>query len=470
VDEANARLQERLMTALDLMLSTMSEGKWQSASQAAATELAIRLGCDRVSVGFGDGNGVRFTALSHSADFSKRIDLVRAIEAAMNEAADQGEALWHSPMEALHEGDATSKIRITREHQILAREYGNPLIYSVPFFVSNEAYGVFLFEWASTEIDPVSRHLADVMPSILGRVLLEKREHQLPILQRLRRGFKHFQERLFGPKHGFFKLVTSLLILALIFFSVARGEFTLSAGAELEGGMIRVIASPYDAYVATALVRAGQTVRSGQVLATLDDRDLKLESSRWASQRLQYQKQLQDSEAQHDLAEVQITRSQIQQAAAQLYLVNQQLERATLRAPFDGIVVSGDLSQKLGGALHKGETLFEIAPLDSYRVVLLVNEEDISYVEVGQQGKLMLTALPGEALPFTTTLITPVAEAFEGKNSFRVEANLEGRADKLRPGMAGIGKLTVGQNYLIWIWTRQTTSWLRVLIWKWFGL
>ena len=147
VDEATARLQERLMTALDLMLSTMEEVKWQAASQAAVTELAIRLGCDRVSVGFGNGQEVRFTALSHSADFSKRIDLVRVIEAAMNEAADQGEAIWYEYSNEAQEGESGSAIRITREHRHLAREYGNPLIYSVPFYVSDEAYGVFVFEW-----------------------------------------------------------------------------------------------------------------------------------------------------------------------------------------------------------------------------------------------------------------------------------------------------------------------------------
>lgn len=470
IDEASARLQERLMTALDLMLSTMEEFRWQAASQAAVTELAIRLGCDRVAVGFGNGRGIRFTALSHSADFAKRIDLVQVIETAMNEAADQGESIVYPP-DAQPAADMPDKaIRITREHQHLVREYGNALAYSVPFFVSDQAYGVFLFEWTDASIDPVSRHLADTMPAILGRVLLEKREQQLSLPRRLGRGFRQLQARLFGPRHALFKLASLCLMAAIAFLSVAQDEFRLSAPAQIEGSTIRVIVSPYDAYVATASVRAGQTVRTGEVLATLDDHELKLEASRWASQQLQYQKQLQDAEAQHDMAQIQIARAQMQQAGAELALANEQIKRASLRAPFDGIVVSGDLSQQLGGALRKGDTLFEVAPLDSYRVVLQVDEQDMSYVELGQQGSLRLSALPSDKLAFTITHITPVAQAFGGKNSFRVEANLDPGSTQLRPGMEGIGKVGIGQRRLIWIWTRRTIAWLRIQLWNWTGL
>ena len=82
----------------------------------------------------------------------------------------------------------------------------------------------------------------------------------------------------------------------------------------------------------------------------------------------------------------------------------------------------------------------------------------------------MLKALPGKAFPFTVTLITPVAQAFEGKNSFRVEADLDSGSGQLRPGMEGIGKISVGERHLFWIWTRRTFDWLRVQMWNWFGI
>ena len=66
--------------------------------------------------------------------------------------------------------------------------------------------------------------------------------------------------------------------------------------------------------------------------------------------------------------------AQISQTEAQLALVEDRLARATLVAPFDGVVVSGDLSQRLGSPVQLGDALFEVAPLDAYRVVLQVDE------------------------------------------------------------------------------------------------
>ena len=40
--------------------------------------------------------------------------------------------------------------------------------------------------------------------------------------------------------------------------------------------------------------------------------------------------------------------------------------------------------------------LFEIAPLDAYRVALQVDERDVAYVVAGQRGELTITSMSGE--------------------------------------------------------------------------
>ena len=65
------------------------------------------------------------------------------------------------------------------------------------------------------------------------------------------------------------------------------------------------------------------------------------------------------------------------------------------------------------------------------------------------------------------TKTTPVNTAKEGRNFFRVEAQLEGSGDRLRPGMEGIGKIYVDERHLFWIWTHSLTDWLRLWLWSW---
>jgi hypothetical protein len=58
--------------------------------------------------------------------------------------------------------------------------------------------------------------------------------------------------------------------------------------------------------------------------------------------------------------------------------------------------------------------MFEIAPLENYRVELRVNESQIADVLVGQHGELVVAALPDQAFPFEVERITPVAAARDG--------------------------------------------------------
>ena len=162
-----------------------------------------------------------------------------------------------------------------------------------------------------------------------------------------------------------------------------------------------------------------------------------------------------------------ILAAQVDQVEAMLALVTDKLARATLVAPFDGVVVSGDLRQLLGTPVELGKMLFQIAPLDSYRVILQVEERDITHLKLGQQGELTLAGMPQRYMAFSVEQITPVSTAQEGRNYFRVEARLHDPSERVRPGMEGVGKIIAGERTLIWIWTHNLIDWLRLSTWKW---
>jgi RND family efflux transporter MFP subunit len=235
----------------------------------------------------------------------------------------------------------------------------------------------------------------------------------------------------------------------------------------VEGAVQRISAAPFDGYISQAAVRAGDLVKQGQTLARLDDREFKLEQTRLTAEREQLLRRQRQALSTRDRAQVSQLSAEIEQVAAASALIEGKISRATLTAPFDGVVVSGDLSQLLGAPVEQGKALFQVAPLDAYRVILEVDERDIAQVAVGQKGELTLSSRPSEHLPFTVQRVTPVSTTQEGRNFFRVEAHLENGADRLRPGMEGVGKVVVDQRRLIWIWTHSLTDWLRLAWWKW---
>ena len=202
-------------------------------------------------------------------------------------------------------------------------------------------------------------------------------------------------------------------------------------------------------------------------LFNIDDRDIRLEYLKWSSQKEQVQRRYRDALASKNRSEVNIFKSQLDQANAQLELLQEQISRAHVISPFDGSVVSGDLSQRLGSPVSRGEVLLQIAPLNAYRVVLYVDERNISDIQPGQKGQLILAALPRDQFVFVIEQITPVSEPVEGRNRFRVEATLSDTPALLRPGMEGTGKIMVGQRSLKWIWTHEMVDWIRLWAWYW---
>ena len=111
-----------------------------------------------------------------------------------------------------------------------------------------------------------------------------------------------------------------------------------------------------------AFISVGKTVKAGDTLATLEDRELALERLKWATERQQHAFEYDKALASRQPATINVIRSEIEQADAQIAMIDEQIARTRLTAPFDGVVVSGDLSQRIGGAVSRGETLFEIAP------------------------------------------------------------------------------------------------------------
>jgi len=168
-----------------------------------------------------------------------------------------------------------------------------------------------------------------------------------------------------------------------------------------------------------------------------------------------------------DSAKVTVLRARLERADAELSLASENLSRTRLTAPLRGVVVRGDLSQALGAPVQRGQTLFAVAPLDSYRVMLEVDERDVGRVQPGQTGRLALTGFPGDYLPFSVTRITPMSTAADGRNVFAVEAQLDRTPALVRPGMEGVGKIDIGQRRLIWIWTHKLGDWLRLWTWSW---
>jgi Barrel-sandwich domain of CusB or HlyD membrane-fusion len=454
----------RAASSLDFLAAIGEQPRLQGMAIAVANDLAARLRCDRVSVGIIRRNGsIRLRAISHSASFKGQGRLVDAIENAMEEALDQRTSVAFPPL-------PSTERAVTMAHRALTeiiRVQGTSLISVVMADGKGELVGAITFERQRNELfDKEGLQLAEAIAALLGPIVgLQLRANRLlagRAIDRVDDGIIS----LFGPRRPGLKLAAIGVIALALFLALAKGEHRVTAKSVLEGEVQRAAVAPFDGFIRSAAIRAGDTVKAGDLLAALEDRDLILERAKWRAERDKLVQKQREVRAKHDRTNLVILDSQIRQAEAQLALAEEKLSRARILAPFDAIVVSGDLSQMLGSPVERGKTLFELAPLDSYRLIIHVDERDVRYVAMGQSGTVAFAGVPWTPLRMTLSKITPVTVAEEGRNSFRIEARLAELGPQLRPGMEGVAKIETGQRSLVWIWTRAVVEWLRLVAWK----
>lgn len=459
LDEQRAAAS-RMVTVSEVLATALQEKRLGAAALAVANELSNRLGCERVILGLEVRGDIVVEAISHTASFDPRSDLVRLAGEAMDEVLDLDMPIVHPPLDDEMVGGLA--------HAALSEARGDASVMSVPLVTDGSVIGAMTLERErGRPFDGPDLELCNTIGLMLGPVLELKHAAERSLRERLAQALREAASALFGPRHPGLKLGAVLAIALVVFLSLANGSYRVTTKTVIEGAVQRAMVAPFQGYVAESFVRAGDAVKAGQPLARLEDRELRLERTRWAAESDQMRRRYRQAAALQERASMAVAAAQAEQAEAQLALVEERLARSVLRAPFDGIVVFGDLSQLLGSPVEQGKVLFEVAPLDAYRVVLNVDERDIDHVRHGQRGELALSGMPHERLAFTVRQVTPVSTPQDGRNYFRVEAQLDQAGARLRPGMEGIGKVDAGQRKLIWIWTHTLVDWLRLWAWRW---
>jgi hypothetical protein len=452
---------ESLKAVVDITATALEPQRFTEAMSAVVTTLAARFACDRVTLGVATRRRIRVRALSHSVEFNDKADLVKVITSAMHEALDQEQTVVVPPVEH-------PRGLISRAHEELGRRYGSLAMCSIPLWAYGRTVGVLTFERGTERpFDQATVQLCEAIAALISPALEAKRLDDRWLFVKVCDAARGQIGRLIGHGHVGLKLITLLATAAVAFLWTAAGDFRVTAKATLEGEVQRAAVAPFQGYLNSAPVRAGDVVQAGQLLATLQDHDLKLEQLKRLSEREQLGKEYRKALAEREAPKVEILAAQLKQVQAQLDLATDKLSRTQAVAPFAGIVVTGDLSQQLGAPVEEGKVLFELAPLDAYRIVLQVDERDIGYVSVGQHGHLLLSALPHDVMPFSVERITPVSTPREGRNFFRVESRFEKTPPNVRPAMEGVGKIDIDRRGLLWIWTHTAFEWLELKLWAW---
>lgn len=451
-------------SAVRLQARVLSHRRLATAATGFVTDLAASLGCVRVTLGFAPDDAIRLAAVSGGGEELFVGEAFDAIAEAMDEARQQAASV-HLP------ADGAARSLIALAHLRLLQRHGGSIV-TVPLVHDGRVIGAITCEWTAPRHDlaEVARRL-ETLVNLVGPVLDLMREREEPLRRRCAAGLRRGWRGLLAPERRRARAWLASGACALAGLCAVPVEYRVGGSARVEGEEQRSIVAPTDGYLRVAHVRPGDAVRRGQVLVEMSDEDLALQQRKWASELGQHESAYATALARADRPAMVVALARAEQARAQLALVEADLARLAITAPFDGVVLQGDLHQSIGAPLERGKPLMQLAPGERLRVVVSVDERDVADVQPGQRGSLALSALPWDTLELQVTRVTPIARTVDGANVFEVEAAVSAAADahRVRPGLEGVARIAVDHRPLAWTWFHRAVDWLRLALWSWWA-
>ncbi len=252
-------------------------------------------------------------------------------------------------------------------------------------------------------------------------------------------------------------------IAALIM--VAPAPLPVATTCELEPVVRRVVAAPFDGILERSLVKTGETVKAGQLLAELDGREIRWKLADAVAQRAKALAEADLTLAAGKIAEARMAELEAESLAQEIAVLTYRNNHLAVKAPIDGIVLRGDLERSEGAPLRLGDALFEIGPLDHLLVQLSAAPTDVALLREGAPVEISLESFPGETFHGRVSRIAPRSEAREGQNVILSETELPNPEGVLRPGLKGKARLQGPQRPLIWRWLRSPWMAIRQATW-----
>ncbi len=202
------------------------------------------------------------------------------------------------------------------------------------------------------------------------------------------------------------------------------------------------------------------------MLAELDKREVLMQRTELTAERDRNLSDARKFEAEGELSDMRLSQLAVQQADSKLMVVEYRLSRTEIRAPFDGIIVQGDLAERLSSPTQVGELLMRVVQVKDTYADLQVDERDIHYLKPGMEGEMAFTSRPEERFGVKLDTFEPVAVVEETGTDFRVRVSVtEEERDWWRPGMTGVCKVNAGRKSLAWVWLHRSWEFVRLKLW-----
>lgn len=346
---------------------------------------------------------------------------------------------------------------------------GYRALFALPLTDDQGRVGVLMYEAADPDFLELSH--TEMIKILAGQATVAIRNALLyrevplisllePLMQRKQALLRTTKGRRIGIAVG--ALVATLFLIFCPLPMRLTGEATVAAQHMV------TIAAPVDGNVTAVFAHEGQRVEAGQVLASMNDlqwrMDLSSAEARYQSAVLTMQASLARGAAQAgaDRAQAEYLRAEADRARTKI-------EQAQLRSPIAGIVMTPSLQNAAGEHLDAGAAFAQVLDLSSAVVDIAIPQSNAALLTAGQNAVVKLDSYPQRSWRGRVAVVSPQAQAGDGVRTFAARVPLSNNDAILRAGMTGRAKVSIGYRPAGYVLLRGPALWAWQTLWNWFG-
>jgi len=213
-------------------------------------------------------------------------------------------------------------------------------------------------------------------------------------------------------------------------------------------------------------VREGMLVDRGAPVAHLRDDERRAEREASLAAVASAERAAAVAASRGDAAEERLQRLRVDVLRRDADLLDEQIRSSVVRAPVRGVILTARPDERVGSHADAGDLVAVVGRTDSLELEFGVQERDITRVQIGDEVRLRIAALPQHTFNGRVTSIGATSATSAGSVSFPVRAVVANPDGLLRPGMAAYARVLTEPASALWRLVRAPVRATRLAWWR----
>ena len=265
---------------------------------------------------------------------------------------------------------------------------------------------------------------------------------------------------------------TAILVavgLGLLFLVACPLPLRVDGDAVVAPGRRALVQPEVAGVIGKVLVREGERVQKGQVLAEMEAWNfrsaLAAAESKYETAMLNMNKSL----AANDGSQAGVQRVQADYWKSEVERAKELLDKAELRSPIDGIVATPHVEDFAGRKLEPGDSFAEVLDASQAMVDVAVDDADAGLLKAGQKAVVKLDSYPTRTFRGDVAIVSPQGTMAKDGAVFYARVDVPNENGAMRAGMQGRGKVRTGWYPAGYVFFRKPFLWVYAKMWYWLG-